>query len=87
MSLKTATRVKRQAGQDPVYYRISNSTHTVYVPMRKLLSHSKTKKELSTIIVKIVGKLAFFTSSFSSSPRPWPNVDQTLMFVRVIVLL
>ena len=40
-----------------------------------------------TIIVKSVGKVAFFTSSFPSSPRPWANVDQTLMFVRVIVLL
>ena len=52
MSLKTATRVKRQAGQDPVYYRISNSTHTVNVPMRKLLSHSKTKKELSSYLAE-----------------------------------
>ena len=44
----------------------------------------------TTIIVKSVGKVAFFTSSFPSSPHPWPNVDQNvnaLMFVRVIVLL
>ena len=47
----------------------------------KLISYSPT------IIVKSVGKVAFFTSSFPSSPRPWANVDQTLMFVRVIVLL
>ena len=33
---------------------------------------------LSTIIVKSVGKVAFFTSSFPSSPRPWPNVDQNV---------
>ena len=25
-----------------------------------------------------VGKVAFFTSSFPSSPRPWPNVDQNV---------
>ena len=52
MCLKTATRVKRQAGQDHVYYRISNSTHIVKVPMRKLLSHSKTKKELSSYLAE-----------------------------------
>ena len=32
----------------------------------------------ATIIVKSVGKVAFFTSSFSSSPHPWPNVDQNV---------
>jgi len=31
---------------------------------------------ITTIIVKSVGKAAFFSSSFPSSPRPWPNVDQ-----------
>ena len=31
-----------------------------------------------TIIVKSVGKVVFFTSSFSSSPHPWPNVDQNV---------
>ena len=34
---------------------------------------------LPTIIVKSVGKVALFTSSFPSSPRPWPNwVDQNV---------
>ena len=28
-------------------------------------------RTLATIIVKSVGKVAFFTSSFPSSPRPW----------------
>ena len=32
----------------------------------------------STIIVKSVGQVAFFTSSFPSSPCPWPNVDQNV---------
>ena len=32
----------------------------------------------ATIIIKSVGKVAFFTSSFPSSPRPWPNVDQNV---------
>ena len=31
-----------------------------------------------TIIVKSVGKVAFFTSFFPSSPRPWPNVEQNV---------
>ena len=31
-----------------------------------------------TIIVKSVGKVAFFTSSFPSSPRRWPSVDQNV---------
>ena len=33
----------------------------------------------ATIVVKSVRKAAFFTSSFPSSPRPWPNnVDQNV---------
>ena len=32
----------------------------------------------ATIIVKSVGKVAFFTSSFPSFPRPWPSVDQNV---------
>ena len=31
-----------------------------------------------TITIKSVGKVAFFTSSFPSSPRPWLNVDQNV---------
>ena len=38
----------------------------------KLISYSPT------IIVKSVGKVAFYTSSFPSSPCPWPNVDQNV---------
>ena len=30
------------------------------------------------LIIKSVGKVALFTSSFPSSPRPWPNVDQNV---------
>ena len=29
-----------------------------------------------TIIVKSVGKVAFFYLFFPSSPRPWPNIEQ-----------
>ena len=43
-SLKSATRTRRQGLEDPVYYCISDSTHTAKVPLKKLLSHStKTK--------------------------------------------
>ena len=42
----------RQAGQDSVYYRISNSTHIAKVPMRRLLSHSKTKNVLSSYLAE-----------------------------------
>ena len=34
--------------------------------------------KITTIIVKSVGKVALFTSSFPSSPHPWPNVDQNV---------
>lgn len=51
-SLKTATRVRRQAGEDPVFYRITDSTHIAKVPMRRLLSHTETKKELPSYLGK-----------------------------------
>ena len=50
LSLKSATRVRRQGGQDPVYYRISDSTHIAKVPLKRLLSHTKTKIELPPIL-------------------------------------
>ena len=49
--------------------------------------NTRTSK-VPTIIVKSVGKVAFFTSSFPSPPpTPGPMLIKTLMFVRVIVLL
>ena len=51
-SLKSATRVRRQGGQDPVYYRITDSTHVGKVPMKKLLSHNKTKMELTEYLAR-----------------------------------
>ena len=36
--LKSATRVRRQCDQNPVYYRITDSTHIGKVPMKKLVS-------------------------------------------------
>ncbi|KAK3708724.1 hypothetical protein QZH41_004431 [Actinostola sp. cb2023] len=51
-SLKEATRVKSQGGQNPVYYHITASTHIAKVPMKKLLSHTKTKKELTEYLAQ-----------------------------------
>lgn len=50
LSLKSATRFRRQGGQDPVYYRITNSTHIAKVSMRRLLSDTRTKMELTTYL-------------------------------------
>ena len=46
-SLKSATQVKQQSGHAPIYYRITDSIHITKVPIKKLLSHSKTKGKLS----------------------------------------
>jgi hypothetical protein len=35
-----------------VYYRISDSTHISKVPLKKLLSHTKTKNELTAFLAK-----------------------------------
>ena len=54
MSLQSATRTRGQGSEDPVYYRISDSTHIAKVPLKKLLSHTKTKAELTTFLAKKV---------------------------------
>ena len=46
-SLKSATRVRRQGDQQPIYYRVTDSTHIAKVPMKRLLSHERTKMELT----------------------------------------
>ena len=46
-SLKAATRVRRQGIQAPVYYHITDATHIAKVPMKRVLSHTKTKMELT----------------------------------------
>ena len=57
-----------------------NCGHTTDFYLGKKLSGGKfiSGFVLPTIIVKSVGKVALFTSSFPSSPRPWPNVDQNV---------
>jgi len=47
LSLKAATREIRQGGQDPVYYKITESTQIAKVSLRRLLSHIRTKMELT----------------------------------------
>ena len=51
-SLKEATRLRRQGKHDQVYYRITSSTHIAKVTMKKLLSHVKTKKELTEYLAE-----------------------------------
>ena len=46
-SLKVATGVRRQGSQASVYYHITDTTHIAKVPMKRLLSHVKTKMELT----------------------------------------
>lgn len=43
LSLKSATRVQRQGGQDRVYFRITDSTHIGKVPMRNFCLTTKLK--------------------------------------------
>ena len=41
------------AGQDPVYYMMmTDSTHIAKVPMKKRLSHNKTKMERSEYLIR-----------------------------------
>ena len=42
----------RQVGQDPVYYRIINSTHIAQEPVKRLLSLKKNKNELSSYLAE-----------------------------------
>lgn len=51
-SLKETTRTKKQKSQNPVYYRITASTHIAKVPMKRLQSHTKTKMELAHYIAQ-----------------------------------
>ena len=51
-SLKEATRKKRLGNHDPVYYHVTSTTHIAKVPMKKLLSHAKTKSELTEYLAE-----------------------------------
>ena len=52
LSLKSATRVRREGHQDTVYYRITDSTHIGKVSMKKLLSHNKPEMELTEYLTR-----------------------------------
>lgn len=47
LSLKTATRVRRQGEGQPVSYQVSDTTHIAKVPMKRQLSHTRTKMEIT----------------------------------------
>ena len=51
-SLKEATREKRLGNHDPVYYRVTSTTHIAKVSAKKLLSHEKTKSELTEYLAE-----------------------------------
>ena len=53
-SLKSATRSKRQGTQEPIYYHITGSTHIAKVTLKKLISHTKTKAELTAFLAQKV---------------------------------
>lgn len=54
LSLKTATRVTRQGKQAPIYYKITDETLITKTPMKTLLSHVKTKSELTQYLARKV---------------------------------
>ena len=54
LSLKAATRVSRQGKQAPIYYKITDATLIAKTPMKRLLSHVKTKSELTQYLARKV---------------------------------
>ena len=52
LSLKMATRTRRQGQQPAIAYRISDSTNISNATMKKLLSHVNTKMELSCYLAR-----------------------------------
>ena len=51
-SLKEATRKSRLCGQTPTYYKITDATPTRKMKMKNLLSHDKSKDELTVYLSK-----------------------------------
>ena len=50
ISLKEATRIQRQGMQTPVEYHITDTTNIAKISQAKLLSHPKTKHQLSSYL-------------------------------------
>lgn len=46
-SLKSATREKRRQGKASVQYQVRDDTNIKHIPMRRFLSHDKTKADLT----------------------------------------
>ena len=51
--------------------------HAGSYPNWVLIIVSFSNLQETTIIVKVLGRLLPFTSFFPSSPRPWPNIEQS----------
>ena len=52
LSLKTATRVQRQGNEQLICYHITDSTNIGKVPLKRLLAHTDTKKELTSYLAE-----------------------------------
>ena len=53
-SLKQKTREKRRQSKDPIQYQISDNTSIKHIPMGRLLSHEKTKADLTEYLAETV---------------------------------
>ena len=51
-SLKQATRARRTKNDMPMAYHITDHTNIAKVPLKKLLAHSDTKKELTAYLAE-----------------------------------
>ena len=57
-TIVSETRTRRQVSGDPVYYRITDSTHIIKVQLKNLQSHKNTKTELTAFLAKIAEQRA-----------------------------
>ena len=58
LSLKSATRVRRQGNEQPVFYRITDTTFIAKVPLKRLLAHTRTKMELTKFLAANVLRIS-----------------------------
>lgn len=86
LSLKSATRVRRQGDQHPVYYRITDSSNTAEVTMKRLLSQEKPKMELTdrTSVVVACGNNCQGTHRNVIYPRSTLEEADTKMMLHAI---
>ena len=52
LSLKSAKRDRRQGGQQPVFYHITDTTNISKAPLKRLLFHVKTEMELTNYLAE-----------------------------------